>query len=114
MPTNTLKRNVLAVFLAASVAAVSACSQLGDDDPRELAAQNWPVVGGDLGNRRFSTLDQISTANISQVGGAWVRELEGGNPLGEPIIVNGRMFVTSALVAHALDAVSGEVLWTYE
>lgn len=114
MRARILKRGVFAVLLGASVALVAGCSQLGDDDPQDLAAENWPVVGGDLGNRRFSALDQISTANISQVGAAWTRELEGGNPLGEPIIIDGRLFVTTALVAHALDAASGEVLWTYE
>ena len=113
MRANTLRKSAFAVLLGMSVAAITACSQQGDGDPRELAAANWPVVGGDWGNRRFSTLDQISTANIAQLGGAWTRELEGGAPLGEPIIVKGRMFVTTALNAHALDAASGEILWSY-
>jgi len=114
MRASLLRKSVFAIFVGASLATIAACSQQGDSDPRDLAGRDWPVVGGDLGNRRFSTLDQINTANIAQVGGAWVRELEGGAPLGEPIVLNGRLFVTTALVTHALDATSGDVLWSYE
>ncbi len=39
---------------------------------RTLHGQNWPVYGGDLGNTRYSALDQINTQNVSHLAPAWV------------------------------------------
>ncbi|MEQ9449736.1 MAG: PQQ-binding-like beta-propeller repeat protein, partial [Rhodospirillaceae bacterium] len=113
MYSKGLIRIALTSMICASAMVVAACSQEGGDWT-EPAAQDWPLVGGDWGNSRFSTLDQINTANVGQLGGAWVRELPGGGPLGTPIVLNGRMFVTTARIAHALDPRSGEILWSYE
>jgi len=114
MFTHLMRKKGMAALVGASVLAIAACSQQGDVDRTQLPANDWPVVGGDWNNTRYSTLDQINTANIGQVGAAWVRELEGGVPFGEPIVLNGRMYITSAQVVHALDAASGDVLWTYQ
>ena len=92
---------------------LAACTQVEENGPEETAARNWPIVGGDYSNRRFSALDQINTANIRQTGGAWTRELD-GTVLGEPVVSKGRLFATTETSAYALNAATGAVLWSFE
>ena len=46
------------------------------------AGRDFPVVGGDLANQRYSTLTRIDRSNIAKLGGAWMVHLEGGTPAG--------------------------------
>ena len=41
---------------------------------------DYPTVGGNYANHRYSTLDQINTTNISKLGGAWSIHLEERRP----------------------------------
>ena len=43
---------------------------------------DYPTVGGNYGNQRYSALDQINTTNISKLGGAWSVHVEDGAPVG--------------------------------
>ena len=36
------------------------------------AQTNWQAYGGDVGNTRYSTLDQINTQNIAKLAQAWI------------------------------------------
>src|SRR5262245_5320887 len=61
----------------------------------------WSVYRGDKGNSAYSSLDQINRDNINQLEVAWTYHT-GGSEEGNrstiqcnPIIVNGRMYVTS-------------------
>ncbi len=109
----TLGKFHSALIICGLCVVLGACSQSGDNGPDETAVRNWPVIGGDYGNRRFSALDQINTANIGQVGGAWTRDLD-GVVLGEPVVSNGRLFVATATTAYALNGTTGAVLWSFE
>ena len=40
------------------------------DDARRPAGRQWPAVSGDWGNTRHSTLSQITTQNVTKLGGA--------------------------------------------
>lgn len=40
--------------------------------PALRGQSDWPAYGGDLGNRRYSALDQINSQNITNLGQAWV------------------------------------------
>jgi alcohol dehydrogenase (cytochrome c) len=84
------------------------------------AGNEWQVVGGNLGNGRFSSLDQISTSNVKDLKGAWVTHL--GSGLGDPkfslevspVIQNGVMYVASGNDdVFALDARTGQLMWEY-
>jgi glucose dehydrogenase len=58
-------------------------------------AANWPSYNGDYTGQRFSSLDQLNQANVSQLRVAWVfhsphsRDMEV-----TPVVVNGLMLVT--------------------
>jgi outer membrane protein assembly factor BamB len=79
---------------------------------------NYPQLGGNPGNDDYSSLQQIDTTNVQQLGGAWETDLEVGSTLdpqeGTPVVSNGRMFVpTSQRDLYALNAATGTVDWEY-
>ncbi|MDX1382961.1 MAG: PQQ-binding-like beta-propeller repeat protein, partial [Thermoanaerobaculia bacterium] len=91
------------------------------------AAQNvdWPAFGNDPGNSKYSTLDQIGAANFADVRVAWTWEsidkdlelpsrVRPGQFKPVPVVVDGRMYLpTSVGQVVALDAGSGELLWSF-
>ena len=84
----------------------------------EPAERDFPYVGGNLGNTRFSRLDHINTRNIDKLGGAWHVNLEGGalvsNQQSTPVVVDGVMYVQSAQQdVFAINAATGAIKWKY-
>jgi quinohemoprotein ethanol dehydrogenase len=79
---------------------------------------NYPSVGGNLGNQRYSSLSQITPANLSRLGGAWmvhVAPQANGNMEATPVVVNGVMYLPNGLGAVlALDARTGAIKWKYQ
>ncbi len=96
-------------------------SQAADiDGARILAAdseaQNWMAHGRTYSEQRFSPLDKINAGNVKDLGLAWsydtntIRGLEA-----TPIVKDGVMFASGAWsVVYAIDAKTGEQLWTYD
>ncbi len=86
--------------------------------PHGLAAPgaDWPKVGGDLGNKNYSTLDRISRRNVSRLGGAWHTHLEGGDAStwqqSTCVVQDGVLYVQSTQQnVLAVDGRTGSVLW---
>ncbi len=90
------------------------------DDARLLRAarepQDWLTYGGSWDERRYSTLDQINTATVKQLGPAWSFDFD--TTQGEestPLVVDGVMYVSTAWSkVYALDARTGRELWHYD
>lgn len=88
-----------------------------ESDLRNHAGAQWLHAGGNWSNSRYSTLGQITTANVKQLKGAWVTHL--GSGLGAkyslevtPIVKDGVMYVTSGNDdVFALDARTGALIW---
>jgi alcohol dehydrogenase (cytochrome c) len=85
---------------------------------------NWPTVGGNLTDQRYSTLDQINTSNISQLKPAWMIHLIAPSEAvkywskytqeSTPIVQNGIMYITTGNDdVFAINAATGAKLWTY-
>lgn len=103
---------------AAGVAPVPAFSASELTAP---AAANWPTVGGNIWNQRYSTLDQINSTNVSGLEQAWRVDLDGSGVKSKysqeasPVVYNGVMYIpTGNNDIFALDATTGERLWTYK
>jgi alcohol dehydrogenase (cytochrome c) len=81
-----------------------------------LSATEWTAPGGDLGTTRYSTLTQITPANVKRLGAAWVAPLpEGEATKASPVIKGGLVFVTTTRgTILALDAARGTTAWTYK
>src|SRR5216684_1185039 len=81
--------------------------------------KDWVTYGGALNNQRYSTLNQITTSNVSQLRGAWMTRL--GSGLGskyrfeaDPLVVDGVMYIpTGNDDIFALDAKTGRKLWEW-
>ena len=116
-----------AAALATTVALVG-CQLTGGtsatvDSKRLLAADSaenagqWMMYGRDYGEQRFSPLTQLNADNVSQLGLAWYADLaeRGGVYETTPIVVDGRIFVTSPWSrVYAFDAKTGKRLWKYD
>jgi quinohemoprotein ethanol dehydrogenase len=79
-------------------------------------AANWASYGRTNDEQRFSSLDQISEQNVSQLGLVWSRELGTTRGLeATPLVLNGVIYTTGEWsMAYALDAKTGKVLWTFD
>jgi quinohemoprotein ethanol dehydrogenase len=91
-------------------------AQSGGQSP---TTRDFPTVGGDLANQRYSALTQITTANIATLGGAWSVHLEngtsGGSMQATPVVVGGVIYISSgAGNISALDAATGTLKWKHE
>ena len=76
---------------------------------------NWVSYNGDYTGRRYSSLSQITPANVSQLRAQWVFHAANSNLLEcTPVVVDGTMFVTAANDVFALDAKTGKQFWHYQ
>ncbi len=89
----------------------------------EGAGENWPVMGGGLGNTRFSKASKIDTGNVSGLHLVWQQAYS--QPLGEktgtleeesqPVVNEGVMYVvTPEANVLAVNAVNGEKIWEWK
>src|ERR1700723_130990 len=79
---------------------------------------DWPYNGGDLWNRRFQSIDQITPPNVSELKPAWIFHTGTGGPTKAmemtPLVVNGVMYVTDGVDdVFALNPTTGEQIWKY-
>jgi quinohemoprotein ethanol dehydrogenase len=108
-----------AALLALAVLALGSC-QRGASDPgaRLLDASDgsdWAGYGRTYGQQHYSPLDEIDEGNAAALGLAWSMDLPLGNTATQPIAVDGVLyFATGLSVVHAVDAVSGKLLWQYD
>lgn len=104
---------ILASFLIAGAVNYPGKIDVRPDDLLvEPPAANWISYNGDYSGRRYSSLDQISAANVAQLRAQWVFHAQNSNRLETtPVVVDGMMFVTAANEASALDARTGRVVW---
>jgi quinoprotein glucose dehydrogenase len=108
MPALHLRLSTLALLLVA---------------PHQMAhAQHtvdWPVYGGSDDHTHYTTLGQISPANVKQLKVAWTYathdEFAGSEMQTNPVVVDGVLYgTTPKLRVFALDAASGRELWSFD
>src|ERR1700685_1585871 len=81
----------------------------------------WRTYGGDLGNTRYSPLDQINAANFGKLQVAWRFSTANLGPRPEfnfestPLMVGGVIYTVAGARRDvvALDATNGELLWVH-
>ena len=82
---------------------------------------DWTSYGGDLRNHHYSPLDQITTSNFSKLTVAWRFKADNLGPRpeykleGTPLMIKGVVYATAGTqrTVVALDATTGELLWTH-
>src|SRR5579862_7079070 len=105
-------------LLVASLAlgfAAAACAQTGAKNGE------WPSYGADLGNSRYSALDQINASNFNRLQVAWTFKTDNLGPRPEnnleatPLMAKGILYSVAGTrrAVVALDAATGELLWVH-
>src|ERR1700754_4715180 len=91
------------------------------DELWEHAGDNWVTNGGSTTNDRFSTLDEINTENVSELKGDWVTKIGKEataakfSAEGQALEYEGTIYIPDGGDnVYAIDAGTGEILWTYE
>jgi quinoprotein glucose dehydrogenase len=105
-------RTILSMCL---LAALPLCAQTG------APGGEWRTYGGDLGNTRYSALDQIDASNFNKLQIVWSLKTANFGPEPEykfettPLMANGVLYTTagSRRAVVALDAATGELLWSH-
>jgi acido-empty-quinoprotein group A len=118
--------NILCAALAAAVA-MPAFAASGDSLNPSLIGKtpvnNWTTFNGDYTGQRYSTLTEISPANVDKIETQWAFKITGvgaqrGAP--EPVIkctplmVNNVLYITIPNHLWALDARDGKEIWHYD
>lgn len=95
-----------ALRLAAAAAVVMLGVPLG-------AQRNWQHYGQDPGGSKYSTLNQITRANVSRLERAWTVKTgdTGGFFSSSPLVIDNVMYFTSGSGVWALQADTGKQLW---
>ena len=104
-----------AILSACLLSALSLSAQTG------ARGGEWRTYGGDLGNTRYSALDQINASNFNKLQIVWSLKTGNFGPEPEyrfestPLMANGVLYTTagSRRAAVALDAATGELLWMH-
>jgi quinohemoprotein ethanol dehydrogenase len=79
-------------------------------------SSDWPTVGLDYAETRFSKLNQITSDNVNGLGLVWSYNLESSRGVeATPVVVDGIMYQTASWsVVHAIDARTGKRIWTFD
>src|SRR5215218_2598177 len=79
-------------------------------------SNDWPTIGLDYAETRFSRLNKINAENVKQLGPVWSYPLESSRGVeATPVVVDGIMYQTASWsVLHAIDSRTGKQLWTYD
>src|SRR4029079_2354742 len=111
---------IAGIAIGAGLVGAQTRAPAGEPELRQPASKEWLHVGGDWSNSRYSTLTQITPANVKDLKGAWVVHL--GSGLGSkysleatPLVKDGVMYVTSGNDdVFALDAKTGALIWEHK
>ena len=107
--------------LAVTAVAVALLAQSTPPTPRD----DWPFYGHDTGGMRYSSLTQITRANVERLAVAWTyhtgdisdgsRGMQRGGFETTPLVVDGTLYLTTGFNrVIALDPETGRERWTYD
>jgi alcohol dehydrogenase (cytochrome c) len=113
------RRLTFLLVLVALVAAVSVSPRAQITADRIAAAvkepQNWITYNGDYTSRRYSTLAEVTPANVGKLELKWVLQNQVfGAWQSNPLVVDGVMYLTQRPNdVMAVDAKTGSMYWLY-
>src|SRR5262249_55602028 len=131
----------LATSQDSAVRAISPSPAFSDAQLSARAGANWYAYYGDLSGSRYSSLNQITTSNVSQLKEVWHMSLGtctdaiiAGKPVvpgapngatnnptncgsmeSNPVAIDGILYTTNAPLGEtfAIDAATGKTIWKY-
>src|SRR5262249_18771956 len=81
----------------------------------EREPDHWLTYSGNYQSHRFTSLEQITTKNVTRLRPAWIYQVkQAGVVQASPIVVDGVMYITGPpSTVAALDVRSGRPLWSW-
>ena len=117
MTSSAMARGAAALAILTALMFESANGQVSFERLREAAEEprNWLTYSGGYFSQRYSTLDQVTPANVTDLTLQWVyQSRSAGTWQPTPIVVDGVMYLTQRPNdVVALDARTGRVFWIY-
>ena len=118
-------KSLVAAITILALAAIAGCSTVSAPPAETTGAAfrnadpdgaNWLMYGRTSDDHRFSPLTQVNEQTASELGLVWSRELDTTRGLeATPLVENGLIYTTGSWsVVYALNAKTGEPLWTYD
>jgi alcohol dehydrogenase (cytochrome c) len=108
---------VVITTVAAAALSMTVLAQGGLDPARltTFAPDSWPTYNGDYSGRRYSPLEQITTANVKALSLAWIFQTAGSTfaVKATPLLINGVLYLSTQDNAYAIDARTGRERWHY-
>ena len=99
---------------APTITGCTCCAARATSFREVTSSTDWPGYNGDPGGNRYTTLTQITKANVARLGPKWVFTLPNTARLQvTPVVVGGIMYVSAANECYALDAGTGREIWHY-
>ena len=116
-----LRRSVRAAAVVCPLAAIVLGTSLIVAGQAGARNGEWPHWGADLGNSKYSPLDQINRDNVKNLRVVWRWKVDNFGPRPQnnleatPLMIGGVLYTTAGTrpSVAALDAATGETLWTY-
>jgi polyvinyl alcohol dehydrogenase (cytochrome) len=116
-----MRRDSIALVGAGALLLCSAASMAGDNPCSSPSAQvvvgaaQWNGWGQDLENSRYQPEPAIRASDVPKLAVKWAFGLGGDSSVGQPTIVDGRLFVTGATGrVYSLDAKTGCTFWAFD
>jgi alcohol dehydrogenase (cytochrome c) len=96
------------------VMALAAVAQVRYEDIRKGPGADWLTYAGSYDGQRHSPLKQITPQNAANLTAKWIYHVPVGRGLEcTPLVHDGVMYITASNEIHALDAVTGRMIWQY-
>lgn len=116
-----LRRSLHAVWMPVALVSAVVAISIGLSAQSGAPSGEWPHWGGDLGNTKYSPLDQITRDNVKNLRIAWRWKTENYGPRPQnnmeatPLMVGGVLYTVAGFRPNvvAIDGATGETLWSY-
>jgi PQQ-dependent dehydrogenase (methanol/ethanol family) len=104
-----MRPGVAALLLTLSASALHRTVVADETNPGE-----WPLLGGNSDTWHYSTLQQINSTTVGQLGLAWMAEIPSRDGLvGNPLIAEGVVYQSGPAGIYANDVRTGKLLWVF-
>ena len=108
---------MVSILALVSIDAQEVATTTHQSSPPQITAggqSNWGLHNLDLRGSRYADIAEIDTSNVGRLELAWSFEAGAANSITQvtPLVVDGVMYVNSGSTLFAVNAVTGEQIWT--